>query len=507
MWKWLLILILVLPSLCFAESNVSLFSVSPTDKSMEYLGIALGNVPGSPISCEGNPLIGSLFYVFNHIIFVLGIIIISYTTIVGTLTTAQEGEFFGKQKWHPILVPFRSAIGIYLLIPKASGFNLIQMTVIWFIVQGVGAANALWKQVIQYNQAQHAQYVDHKEVQLSQIGKTVNAIFNANVCMHAFNADSEASRILGEKITVYRWNNKIEWGRSGHAGQEHPLCGSIELPSQSWFNKSNDLHDQNQTFAHAIIEAQKVLDLPAQDALEFSQESSANSFVLAANLLNHAAQTLNKTHYENTKIYEKAVEDGWIHAGNYYFKIVQSEVKPSIHFSHHQPNTQSLENILGKSLSLKILNTSEHASSEYTKSSADNIMSPSKNKLNLSNNQDIQFTGFFSYLFGDLMQKSVKYFSHEITSGSPTQDPIVSMASFGSMLTSATELIFWGVFGSSLVSWLASTFFGGFTKLDTALSFVIPVTMLMISVVYTAGCVLAVYIPLIPYLYPHLILK
>ena len=72
--------------------------------------------------------------------FVLGIIILLYTLVISTVNTAQEGELMGR-KWSSIWIPMRSVMGTGLLVPTASGYSLIQILVLWIIVQGVGAAN------------------------------------------------------------------------------------------------------------------------------------------------------------------------------------------------------------------------------------------------------------------------------------------------------------------------------------------------------------------------------
>lgn len=168
MRAWLLLTLFLLPTLAFASSG-GVFSVSPDDKSMQYLGMALGTIPGTPIESTGSVLVGNMVYIFNQVVFVLGILIVIYTTVVGTMNTAQEGEFLGKN-WHPILVPLRAAVGIYLLLPSNTGYNWIQMAVMWFVVQGVGAANALWNQVISFHQDSGSIHTDDRKVNLHAAG-------------------------------------------------------------------------------------------------------------------------------------------------------------------------------------------------------------------------------------------------------------------------------------------------------------------------------------------------
>ncbi|MBA2710388.1 MAG: type IVB secretion system protein DotA, partial [Tatlockia sp.] len=79
----------------------------------------------------------------------LGGIVIMYTLIVSTMNTAQEGQMLG-QKWSSIWIPLRSTLGLALLIPKASGYCLMQIFVMWIVVQGVGAADKVWNAALGY---------------------------------------------------------------------------------------------------------------------------------------------------------------------------------------------------------------------------------------------------------------------------------------------------------------------------------------------------------------------
>lgn len=69
---------------------------------------------------------GSMFGVFNSAVLALGGIIIMYTLMVSTMNTAHEGQMLG-QKWSSIWIPLRSTFGLALLIPKASGYCMMQV--------------------------------------------------------------------------------------------------------------------------------------------------------------------------------------------------------------------------------------------------------------------------------------------------------------------------------------------------------------------------------------------
>ncbi len=120
----------------------------PSDSSVIFLGNIFGVVDGV-LSGTGSQIFGHMMQVFNAAILGLGSIIIMYTLIVGTLNTAQEGEFLGRQ-WSSVWIPVRCTTGLALLIPKATGYSLIQIFILWVIVQGVGAGDKIWTAALEY---------------------------------------------------------------------------------------------------------------------------------------------------------------------------------------------------------------------------------------------------------------------------------------------------------------------------------------------------------------------
>lgn len=133
--------------MAFADGSLS-FSPPASDFSVVFLGNVFGVVDGI-LHGTGSQIMGSMFAVFNAAVLALGGIVITYTLLVSTMNTAQEGQMLG-QKWSSIWVPVRSVIGLTLLIPKASGYCLMQIFVMWVVVQGVGAADKVWDAALSY---------------------------------------------------------------------------------------------------------------------------------------------------------------------------------------------------------------------------------------------------------------------------------------------------------------------------------------------------------------------
>jgi defect-in-organelle-trafficking protein DotA len=124
------------------------FAPPPSDYSVGWLADIFGIVDGV-LHGTGSQIIGAMFEIFNAAIMALGGMIITYTMLVSTLNTAHEGEMLGK-KWSSIWVPVRATVGFALLVPKASGYCLLQIFVMWIVVQGVGAADKLWAAALSY---------------------------------------------------------------------------------------------------------------------------------------------------------------------------------------------------------------------------------------------------------------------------------------------------------------------------------------------------------------------
>ena len=119
-----------------------------TDVSVIFLGDIFGIVDGV-LHGTGSQIMGQMFNIFNSAVLSLGGIVLLYTLMVSTLNTAHEGEFLGRQ-WSSIWIPLRSTFGLALLLPKASGYCMMQIFVMWVVVQGVGAADKIWDAALTY---------------------------------------------------------------------------------------------------------------------------------------------------------------------------------------------------------------------------------------------------------------------------------------------------------------------------------------------------------------------
>ncbi len=133
---------------CADETSTMSFAPPPSDISVGFLGNIFGVVDGV-LHGTGSQIMGTMFGVFNAAVLALGGIVIMYIILVSTMNTAHEGQMLG-QKWSSIWVPVRATIGLALLIPKASGYCLMQIFVMWVVLQGVGVADKIWGAALDY---------------------------------------------------------------------------------------------------------------------------------------------------------------------------------------------------------------------------------------------------------------------------------------------------------------------------------------------------------------------
>lgn len=121
------------------------FDPPPTDQSVHVLGMIFGSNIGTVyLGGAANPVMSNLMEKFNFIIVAVGTIVVSYVAILSVVNTAQEGETMGK-RWSAVWTPLRTVAGMALMIPSpASGYSIIQVTVAWIILQGIGAADQIW---------------------------------------------------------------------------------------------------------------------------------------------------------------------------------------------------------------------------------------------------------------------------------------------------------------------------------------------------------------------------
>lgn len=175
-------LLWLLPLLCYGDTATTyefsnsgtshFFDPAPNDQSLVYLGELFGSIP-PVLGGTGTTLLAQLFRLFNTITLSVGIFFLAYTVFVGILNTAGQGELLGK-KWSSLSVSIRLVLGLALLVPTPSGFCVCQIFLMWMIIQGVGAADHLTNQIVDYMEENRAIFVKSNSA-ASQDGNNTDA--------------------------------------------------------------------------------------------------------------------------------------------------------------------------------------------------------------------------------------------------------------------------------------------------------------------------------------------
>ncbi len=153
MRSWIAVLLFTcLASAALADPQVNysfhVFTVPSSDESMAFLSLIFGQV-GSILPGHAG-VFGVMFTKFNQSMLVLNTLLVMWLTIMGLVHTAGDGEFLGRNKMHAIWTPLRVCISVLLLIPSKTGYCILQIVLMWIVLQGIGAADTIWKAVLDY---------------------------------------------------------------------------------------------------------------------------------------------------------------------------------------------------------------------------------------------------------------------------------------------------------------------------------------------------------------------
>jgi conjugal transfer/type IV secretion protein DotA/TraY len=149
--KYLLLLLGVVgaaPALADPIWYNNLFTSPKSDLSTYWLGQIFGSV-GGMIPYEGPGLFPAVFQVFNAVMLIFVALMAVYGVVISLMNAAQQGSIMSKTMSSPFY-PVRLIIGLAAVAPLPSGYSAVQMFIMWVILQGVGASNAVWSRALDY---------------------------------------------------------------------------------------------------------------------------------------------------------------------------------------------------------------------------------------------------------------------------------------------------------------------------------------------------------------------
>ena len=193
---FLLFAALLTPGLAMAGD---LFDIPSQDVSVKMLKALFGDLVEQNIGISKNPILEPI-KALNSGALIVGGILAAYTILAGTVGTAHDGQMLGK-KLSSVWVPIRYSIGTALVLPViGGGYCVIQLLVMWVIVQGIGLAGTVWTAYV--NTANDIIPINSKNsLDLGAVEEIAGFVIRAHACNAMF-AISKSEKLETYKNTV-----------------------------------------------------------------------------------------------------------------------------------------------------------------------------------------------------------------------------------------------------------------------------------------------------------------
>ena len=223
--------------------DASMFAPAVSSKAEEIMAAmfagAMDNTSG------GNPLV-DLIQNINLIAMIVAGILITYQIINAFIATAHEGEFLGK-KVNAATYPLRIALASAVIVPIKSGYALVQIVVMWLVVQSIGFADQTW---ISYITSPNFNKNLDIRVSSVQSKSLASAILESTVCLEALK--KVTAPVPGNPITAeHNWGMhqtkndatstiKVFGDLNQAQGFRVDQCGLIDIQSPNNLFKQNE---------------------------------------------------------------------------------------------------------------------------------------------------------------------------------------------------------------------------------------------------------------------------
>jgi defect in organelle trafficking protein DotA len=478
----------------------SIWTVPQGDQSVILLAKIFGNV--GTVLTGTNSSIGSLFHVFNIAVLSLGSIVVSYTIILSTLNTAQEGEVMGR-KWSSVWIPLRCIIGMGLLLPTSSGYSLVQVFMMQIVLYGVAAADQLWTVVV--NTMGTAQgLTGYIAVDQNQLQQTTQKIFESMLCLQVLNNDPSCQIAMsGRQATVYTTtNNAVMIGIQGDPSLSS-VCGSYQaggVPSGvdpiSW--QTSNLAALTMATTGFLYPAAEIYASPNPSTWSNGANVQQSIDNAMTTIIKNAAATPPST--DDTQTNAQA-NNGWLYAGSYYFEINKTG---AIYATYPPPvSTGSVGNLsLGSGCSTQLSNYTGLAT-QYLQNGQ--LSGPPGDGGGLSlqpvNISQSSAMSFYNKICEPIQTLVINLLNYLTTNDS---DPISSLRQVGHDILNTAENIWFTLMIVAFFAMLGGCFMSGQSPLCWAIgaivSLIVPILTIVLVLLGTAGIVIGIYLPLVPYL-------
>lgn len=353
-WKALVALAaLLLPAVAFAQSSI-FGDIPTTDVSVHQL---LSKIFGGLIGSGGGDPLEVLLRTFNGGVLTIGGILVFYTLVAGTMSTAHDGEMLGK-RWSSLWIPIRTTLGAAAIMPTMGlqgGYCVIQAIVMWLALQGVGMANSMWSEFLGSDSLIEDAFYNPPGVS-RQIRETFNDMYMSNVCTAAMRETQKYAQVLADNFNAPLIGAEVtNLPGGGFAyGPMGALCGQVlmgtnpgsadsartvpvlgDSPATSAaFVDSNaiaeslrSVHRSNIAAAQAqlkVLADQTVANTLSPETFNSTMNSLVQNYQTQLRDTAHSTYTAQRANL-NGKLVKGMVDDGWAMAGMYYVAVVRAQ--------------------------------------------------------------------------------------------------------------------------------------------------------------------------------------
>jgi hypothetical protein len=353
-WKALVALAaMLLPAVAFAQSSI-FGDIPATDVSVHQL---LSKIFGGLIGSGGGDPLEVLLRTFNGGVLTIGGILVFYTLVAGTMSTAHDGEMLGK-RWSSLWIPIRTTLGAAAIMPTMGlqgGYCVIQAIVMWLALQGVGMANSMWSEFLGSDSLIEDAFYNPPGVS-RQIRETFNDMYMSNVCTAAMRETQKYAQVLADNFNAPLIGAEVtNLPGGGFAyGPMGALCGQVlmgtnpgsadsartvpvlgDSPATSAaFVDSNaiaeslrSVHRSNIAAAQAqlkVLADQTVANTLSPETFNSTMNSLVQNYQTQLRDTAHSTYTAQRANL-NGKLVKGMVDDGWAMAGMYYVAVVRAQ--------------------------------------------------------------------------------------------------------------------------------------------------------------------------------------
>lgn len=519
----LVVICFALPELAYS-ADIS-WSNRPEDRSIIYLGQIFGNV-GSTLQGAGSSVIGRLFEVFNIAVLSLGGIVVSYTIILSTINTAQEGEVMGR-KWSSVWIPLRAAIGMAFLIPTASGYSLIQVFMMQIVIYGVAAANSVYTVTVRGWAENGGQGGSSLEVLIktptggTDVSSTMRALMRSMACAETLNFNTACQTALSNlpdstvQALSYSQNGSatLMIGILGNSTYRN-VCGGMTSGVMAAGLDGNEWGAVNaQVMRSAADKLQAVgKDIaitPNAATVASIQTEVANQTTAGADEIVAGLRNLQPVPVTANAFVDDALKNGWIFAGSHYFDTIKKN-STQAERNFPQPVAENLPSTLGQECR-DAVTTAMSVAGGLVPAGTGGISPPLASGNIKLNMQKSNIGGSGGPLY-DAIANAVKGATVDImntlTAGKDTNgnimEPVSSLRKFGSDIMITCENIWFTIILLSFLMMIVGCIMSGMNPLCWALgaivTILVPVLTLIIGLLWGAGAAIGIYLPMVPYL-------